>query len=346
MARASRVSPASTRVGSYRTVSVKPAGVLQVVALDEPYYFAHAYEGEQACNWTVDQVAAAVAGFTEAMRAEWPDVIVGDIEPTPEGVAAAGLAEWMDAYASASGEPFAFLHLDPDWSRADWASMSAEVASVGESRGVPVGVIFNGGAATTDSAWLASAGGRVLAFEAAAGGDPDHVVFQSWMDKPDFALPESELSSFTALINRYFDDRPALGSSGPTSNLALGMTARALNAEGGTFPGGAVDGDADTLWTAEAGPPVGIEIDLGSEQPIGEIRLMVAQTPAGETHHLVSCLSSVGADPIVMAELAGVTSDAQVLVVDGGGVVCRLIRVFTVASESWVAWREIEIYSP
>ena len=36
-------------------------GTLQVIALDEPWYFAHVYGGPAACNWPVAQVAAAVA---------------------------------------------------------------------------------------------------------------------------------------------------------------------------------------------------------------------------------------------------------------------------------------------
>jgi hypothetical protein len=41
----------------------------------------------------------------------------------------------------------------------------------------------------------------------------------------------------------------------------------------------------------------------------------------------------------------GATTDSQVLTVVAGGAMCRLIRVDTLATESWVAWREVEVYA-
>ena len=91
-------------------------GILDVVALDEPYYFAHLYDGPNACHWSVDEVADGVRAFRDVMRDEWPAVLIGDTEPMPPGVTPDGLAGWLDAYREAAGEPFAFLHLDMAWS--------------------------------------------------------------------------------------------------------------------------------------------------------------------------------------------------------------------------------------
>jgi len=319
-------------------------GTLQVIALDEPYYFAHVYDGEQACGWSIERVAEATAGFTAAMRAEWPEIMVGDTEPMPFGVAPEGLATWLDAYQAAAGEPFAFLHLDMDWSRTDWPQLGVAVEAAAAQRGVPVGIIYNGGAATSDAAWLAIAGQRVLAYEDDAGAHPDHVLFQSWMDKPDRVLPEGEPTSFSAFVNRYFDDRASLGElAGGTDNLALGRPAVASTSFEDATAGRAFDGDGDTIWNAGAGPLAGIEVDLGAAQPITEIRLMVSQSPEGETHHRVSCLEAAGAVPTVLAELVGSTTDGEVLSVSVAGTSCRVIRVETLVSPSWVAWREIEV---
>ena len=318
-------------------------GTLQVIALDEPYYFASIYDGEQACAWSVEEVAEATAAFRDAMRAEWPGIVIGDIEPMPIGVTPDGLASWLDAYEAASGEPFAFLHLDVDWGRADWPQLGTQVEALGAERGVPIGMIYNGGAATSDASWLGIAGQRVLAYEEGAGARPDHVIFQSWMDKPDLALPETVPTSFTAFVNRYFDDRAALGEIvGGSDNLALGRPAVASSSIVDSTPARAVDGDADTIWSAGAGPLAGIEVDLGSAHPLSEIRLMVSQSPEGETHHRVSCLASPQAGATVLADLIGSTRDGDVLVVDAAGAACWIIRVETLASPSWVAWREIE----
>jgi hypothetical protein len=320
-------------------------GTLQVIALDEPYYFAHLYDGPNACHWTVPQIAEAVAGFTSAMREEWPGLVVGDTEPMPSQVSVAGLAEWLDAYRAAAGEPFAFLHLDIDWSRAGWPDLGIGVEAAGAERGVPIGMIYNGGSATSDAQWVALAGRRVAAYETDAGAQPDHVLFQSWMDKPDRALPETDAGTFTWLVNRYLDDPTSLGELPvDAGNLALDRDATASVALVGSEAARAVDGDADTIWSAGGGPPAWIEIDLGASVAIGEIRLLASQTPAGETHHRVSCTTGPGAALVLLADLTGHTADLDQLVVTlQAPATCRFIRIDTLASPSWVAWREIEV---
>jgi hypothetical protein len=318
-------------------------GTLQVIAMDEPYYYAHLYSGPNACHWSLDQVATAVVRFRDAMWREWPGVILGDIEPMPAPVSPDGLAAWLDAYAAAGGEPLAFLHMDMDWARSNWPALGVAVESAGSSRGVPIGIIYNGGAATSDALWLAMAGRRVIAYEADAGGRPDHVIFQSWMDKPDHVLPESDPATFTALVNRYFDDRSSLGElPADTGNLALFKVATASS--GDSTAELAVDGDADTFWNAGASAPAWIEIDLGSAQPVAGIRLLVQQTPSGSTHHRVTCAAAPDMVATLLGEIAGETESLQVLTVTlDPAVSCRIIRIETIASPSWVAWREIEV---
>lgn len=318
-------------------------GTLQVIALDEPYYFAHVFDGPNACRWPVSQVATAVADFVTAMRADWPGLVVGDTEPMPTPVSVDGLVGWMDAYRVALGEPPAFLHLDMDWTRVNWPELGLAVEQAGTARSVPVGMIYNGGAATGDAQWAAVAGQRVLTFE--ADRRPDHVLFQSWMDKPDHVLPESDPTTFTALIDRYFDDRAHLAQvPGGQANLALGKAATASSSVDGSTPDKAVDGDGDTVWSAGTGPPGWIQVDLGASRRVSEIRLTVSQYPAGATHHRVGCALSAGGPLTVLADLAGETTDLQVLSVKlEAPVSCRLLRVDTLASPSWVAWREIEV---
>jgi len=68
--------------------------------------------------------------------------------------------------------------------------LQAEAA--GDELGVAVGMIYNGGSSASDAQWLAVAGRRIHAYEAQAGATPNHVLFQSWMDKPDRAIPEAD----------------------------------------------------------------------------------------------------------------------------------------------------------
>ena len=184
-------------------------GTVGVVALDEPYAFGHKADGPTDCQWTIDRVATEVAEFVRLLREVEPDVIVGDIEPMwalPE-IGAAEMAAWFEAYRAASGEEFAFIHMDADWNRSDWANVLLEVERVADQRGIPVGMIYFGGEATSDETWTRMAAERMFTFEQVKGGTPDHVVIQSWNDYPHRVLPDDDPSTLTGLLTRYFGQR-------------------------------------------------------------------------------------------------------------------------------------------
>lgn len=319
-------------------------GTLQVIALDEPWYFGHVYSGPNACHLPVEEVARGVAEFVAAVREEFPWVLVGDIEPTPQPVSASGLTEWMDAYEAAVGEPMAFLHLDMDWSQSGWSDLALAVESGGRARDIPVGIIYTGGAAPADGQWIRLAGQRVLDHEDRDGGSPDHVIFQSWNDHPDFVLPETGEYTFTSLVNRYFDDRGSLGLGGPGGNLAWGKPATASTELAGSPASNAVDGDPDRIWNAGAGPVAWIEIDLGALVSVSGLRLYVSQYPAGPVEHRLEGRTSAGGALVPLATISRSTTDYDVLELDGTGwPAIRTLRITTTSSPSWVAWREIEI---
>jgi hypothetical protein len=322
-------------------------GRIDILALDEPYFFAHVYDGAGACHWPLDAVAAGVVAYRDEMRQAFPAVVIGDTEPLPAPVAANGLADWLDAYRAAGGEPFGFLHLDPTWSRPGWPALAQAVAAAARARDVPVGMIYNGGGATDRATWIAQAGAHVKAFEA-AGPPPDHVLFQSWMSQPDAVLPDTDPTSFSGLVVTYFADHAALGAppAGP-ANLALGRPAKASMSLAGSPPGDAVDGDQDTLWNSGGGPPQWIEIDLGKATAVAEIRLTVSQYPAGSTDHRVYARLSDGS-LVLLHRFHGRTRDGDVLEFAPATprTKVRAIRVETRASPSWVAWREIEVLAP
>jgi hypothetical protein len=172
--RAGRRGFAGIAEGRHLAARIERAGGrIAVMALDEPYYFAHLYDGPNACHWPVEKIAEAVAAFVREMRTLFPELIVGDIEPTPVPVSAAGLAGWLDAYEAAAGEPFGFLHLDMDWGRHDWVAMAHDIQDRAKSRGVPLGMIYNGGAAPLRERWIQIGGERIKAYEA-AGPAADH----------------------------------------------------------------------------------------------------------------------------------------------------------------------------
>ena len=322
-------------------------GTLHFIALDEPYYFGHFYDGPNACHWSAEKIAGEVDEFTQAVRKIFPDVIVGDTEPLAGPGGAKAYSDWLDIFHRVNGYHLAFLHMDIDWARPKWHEEVKAIQQHGLQIGVPVGIIYNGNAADkTDEDFLSATGERVKKLELTTGVQPDHVLFQSWSDKPDRALPESEPYTFTGFINLYFTDKASLGyrREGKGANLALGKPVRFSSQTGDLTGSLAVDGDFGTLWNSGGGPTQWLEIDLGAQHNISEIRLTVSQYPAGRTVHQVMGQSN-GNPFILLYTFDGNTRDGDELVFkpDSSIASIRFIRIETTVSPSWVAWREIEV---
>lgn len=200
-------------------------GRVDVVALDEPYAFGHVETTPNPCHYPPERVAQEIADFVRALRKIAPDVVVGDIEPMWTDITADDLATWLDTYRHVAGEPFAFLHLDADWSRHDWPEAFLATEQAARERGVPIGVIYNGSEAQTDAEWNGLAMDRAYSLEQVTGGRPDHVIFQSWFDHPDRVLPETDPTTFTGLVNRYLGTRSAISITRSRDSVTGAITA-------------------------------------------------------------------------------------------------------------------------
>ncbi len=320
-------------------------GTLNLIAFDEPYYYGHFYDGEHACQWTAEKIAKDVDVFIKQVRAIYPDLIIGDIEPLTGPANAEAYKSWLDTFRVVNGYDLAFLHLDIEWSNTAWPAEVKKVEDYGNQINVPIGVIFTGNYQDeTDEAWLSIAGERIKRYEA-TGGQLDHIIFQSWNDKPDRALPDSEPFTFTGFIRTYFENRSAIGfQAGTNDNLALGKSVRVSNQIAGNEGQWVVDGDPGTIWNAGDGPPQWIEIDLGAAYDIREVHLSINQYPEGATVHRLLGKGTSG-DFSLLQTFGGVTKDSQVLTFTPAEPVrgIQVIRVETSLSPSWVSWREIEI---
>jgi hypothetical protein len=324
-------------------------GRLDLIGMDEPWYYGHVYDGARACHWSPERIAQGVVDYVAAIRTVHPNVLVGDTEAVTRDLDPDRLVTWLDAYRAVAGTPLPFVHLDLDFGRPGWPEMVASLRAAGEQRGTAVGlIVFGDPSDTTDEAWFGTAAARILA---AGGADdpPEHLLFQSWQDRPDRVLPAAGADTWTWFVGRYATDPASLGELLPPPNLATGATARASAALPGEGPARAVDGDPGTGWNAGTGPPAWIEIDLGSSQTIGLVRLRVQQYPAGLTdHRLLGLGPGTSGAWVELARLRGVTDAPQSLEwrpeVPRESI--RYMRVETVTSPSWVAWSEIEVYPP
>jgi hypothetical protein len=108
-----------------------------------------------------------------------------------------------------------------------------------------------------------------------------------------------------------------------------------------------MDGDLETIWNSGADPVQWIQIDLGEPSPVTSIKLIVSQFPEGETVHQIWAGSKT-VDPKMLHELKGITRDKQILEFTPAQPLhdIRIVRIVTIKSPSWVAWREIQIIIP
>ncbi|MCI0645346.1 MAG: discoidin domain-containing protein [Chloroflexi bacterium] len=131
----------------------------------------------------------------------------------------------------------------------------------------------------------------------------------------------------------------------PPENLALGRPVTASAWLPQEPPENAVDG-LPAQWGAGGHPPQWIEVDLGRPVDVTLIRLVVGQWPAGETVHQLWG-GGPGEELRLFHEFRGQTAEGDVLEFTPATPLpgLQFIRVVTLASPSWVAWKEIEVYS-
>jgi hypothetical protein len=181
-------------------------GNVRYLALDEPLF------GGLQCGLDSQESARRTAAFVRALRAESPELEIGDIEPYPV-ISAEGLDSWLNSLRREGASP-AFFHLDVDRARA--AQLLSDVAvdlqalrSACRSAGIPFGVILWSDDASSDRAYSEDALRWTQTVAEALDGSPQHTLFQSWAASPDGAqrlptnLPEDDpaVYSHTRLIN-------------------------------------------------------------------------------------------------------------------------------------------------
>jgi hypothetical protein len=214
-------------------------GRVDLVVFDAPYAFGHFYDGTSpvACHWSAERIAREAADFVRELREIEPEVVVGGIEALWRGMSADDLVQWLDAYEEAAGEPLAFLHLDIDWNRRDWPEVALQIEQEARSRGVAFGLIYNGGQAGSDEAWIRAALERMYTYEEVWGGRPDHVIVQSWHPYPSRALPDTSRATLTGLLNGYLGERTSIAIASVASprpgRLSIEGSVASTSGEGG-----------------------------------------------------------------------------------------------------------------
>ena len=263
-------------------------GTLAYAAMDEPLWFGHFDKSPAACQSSIDSVAEGVAENAKALRAIFPDVQIGDIEPFQgpgvDTLKPADIMTFAEAYRRATGTPLVFVHADLNWARHADAELKALKADL-HGAGIRFGVIFDGDPNDpTDLAWTSHAEARFEDVEQQAAEKPDDAILQTWMVHPAHMLPESQPGTMTNLVLRYARE---------ASRLSMGR-----------------DGDAvvGRLTTASAAPIGGAVIRLSIEDgrsatPVTH-RTLQGVVPAGATAALVAVRVNTESQGIGGGEIA------------------------------------------
>jgi hypothetical protein len=129
----------------------------------------------------------------------------------------------------------------------------------------------------------------------------------------------------------------------------LGVGAYSASGEyGGNSAANAFDGDLSTIWNSGGFATQWIEVDLGQSYDVTQIKLVVEQSPPGDTEHQVWLSSAAigSATPtgpsIVFMEYT--VNDQLLMASLGTAVNARYVQIRTVVSPSWVAWDEIQVF--
>ena len=162
-------------------------GELAYVAMDEPLWYGHHFAGKNSCQWSMERVAQDMTSRIADLRAAFPNVQIGDVEPVGTAQPAdwiQEITEWAHVYQRVTGGKLVFFHADVAWTAPIWRQQFSAAKSRLQAEGIKFGVIYDGGGAgkqESDELWTQEAEQRFRMVESTPSLIPDEVVFQTWV---------------------------------------------------------------------------------------------------------------------------------------------------------------------
>lgn len=107
----------------------------------------------------------------------------------------------------------------------------------------------------------------------------------------------------------------------------------------------AIDGDAETIWSSEQNAPQWYSVLLDQVYLIDRIEMVVTQSPPGPTTHEIWLGHGSGMRAFYERLSDIHTEDGQTIsvVIDPPQIVDE-VKILTIRSPSWVAWRELRVF--
>lgn len=188
---------------------------VKYIALDEPYIGGQHIINGLTCALSMQQIASLTANYIQSINNQYPNIIIGDIEPYPR-FSVDQIKDWIQELEN-NGVNLAFFHLDVDLNRVlieghNVENDLQELKVFFQSKGIPFGVISNvdtnQGEKDFDQVYYNTVMDWIQTINSAIGL-PDQFIFQSWLLSSfgtkvvPINLPENDLNIFshTRLIN-------------------------------------------------------------------------------------------------------------------------------------------------
>jgi hypothetical protein len=188
-------------------------GSIYAIAMDEPLVCTR-----NDLHQPDDYAVRETAEFIALVRKNYPQVLIGDVEPYPF-LSVEDLTKWIEALDKRLGElgvrGLDFFRLDVDWvsftiaSRGSWKDVK-KVESFCRARKMPFSLIYwasdwpamNRLGLADDSTWYVGIMRQGYDY-AAVGGSPDQYVIESWIEAPSRCLGETEEFTFTRSVRDF-----------------------------------------------------------------------------------------------------------------------------------------------
>lgn len=174
---------------------------------------------------------------------------------------------------------------------------------------------------------------------------PAHDWAPDW--RPDGTTPLAQSTKEAKDIEAREDRQDSeIETAEPGANLAYQKSVMVSRALADNPAKMAVDGRHNNWRGSGAFAPQWIQVDLGSNYVIAEVRLLPSQTPAGRTiHRLLGTGSATDNKYVLLHTFEGSTADSKWLTIKFPEPLrgIRYIRIETTRSPSWISWREIEV---
>jgi hypothetical protein len=182
------------------------------IAMDEPLYFGHYYNGKNACHSSIDNVVDRVAKNLHQYLKVFPNVVIGDGEPFPAITDQPNWKDdykhWIGAFHAKVGKELAFTNVDINWGVKNWPASATAFEHFAKNVRMPMGIIYNApppSASTTNHGWLDEAVHNFNYIENTLHIVPDWAVFSSWDKYPGQALTDENGLGEDYVLKQYLN---------------------------------------------------------------------------------------------------------------------------------------------